>query len=345
MRLPVLTDSFARRVRYLRVSLTDRCNYRCTYCMPPEGVELLPREQVLTFEEIERLVRVFARLGVERVRLTGGEPTIRKGLPELVARLAKVPGIRQVVMTTNGHYLAELAADLVRAGLAEVNVSVDTLDPDKFARITRRGELHRVLDGIEAVRAAGIGRIKLNVVALRGFNDGEIGAICDYAWARGIIPRFIEFMPMSDGALYAPFSLLDAATIRRLVEAHVGAALSPDIPPVSSALASPPAVPVGPARYFGVPGGSPPRVVGIISAMSEHFCDSCNRVRLSSVGELHTCLAHDESTDLRAILRNGGSDEAIEEAIRAAVEGKRKGHEFQRAGCGGPRKHMVSIGG
>lgn len=330
-----LEDRFARRVTYLRVSLTDRCNYRCTYCMPAEGVALLPREDVLSFEEIERLVRVFVGLGVRRVRLTGGEPTVRKGVEELVARLARLPGLDQVVMTTNGHRLAELAEPLAQAGLAQLNVSLDSLDAERFRAITRRGDLPRVLAGIEAARAAGIGAVKLNVVALKGFNDDELGAICTYAWERGITPRFIEWMPMSSGELYAPGALLTAAEIRARLSAQLGEPLVPDVAgPAGRA-------PVGPSRYWRGERG----VVGIISAMSEHFCDTCNRVRLTSTGALHTCLAHDDAVDLRTIVRSGGVDGDVEHAIRQSLEVKRAGHEFTQGGGGGPRKSMVSIGG
>jgi cyclic pyranopterin phosphate synthase len=330
--LPVLVDAFARKVTYLRVSLTDRCNYRCTYCMPEEGVELLPKADVLTFEEIERVVRVFAGLGVRRVRLTGGEPTVRKDLITCVERLAAIEDMA-VVMTTNGHRLAELAAPLRAAGLAGLNVSLDTLDAARFREITRRGDLDRVLAGIDAAVAEGI-PTKLNVVALRGFNDGDVGALCDYAWERDAVPRFIEWMPMSEGALYAPGALLAAAEIRAAVERHAGPLEADEVGPAHH----------GPARYWRTGAG---RRVGIISAMSENFCSTCNRVRLSAVGELHTCLAHDDATNLRAILRGGAEDvdQALGAAIRGALAGKRKGHDFQTSGCGGPRKHMVSIGG
>ncbi len=334
--LPVLVDSFARKVTYLRISLTDRCNYRCTYCMPEEGVDLLPKSDVLTFEEIERVVRVFAGLGVRRVRLTGGEPTVRKDLVACVERLAAVPGL-EVVMTTNGHRLAELAAPLRAAGLHGVNVSLDTLDAVKFRGITRRGDLERVLAGIDAAIATGLWT-KTNVVALKGFNDGEIAGLCEHAWARGAVPRFIEWMPMSDGALYAPGALLTAAEIRTEVERHAGP-LGADEPAAGAAQV------VGPARYWRTAAG---RRVGIISALSENFCSTCNRVRLTAVGELHTCLAYDDATNLRAILRSGDGldiDAELAGAIRGALSGKRRGHDFQTSGCGGPRKHMVSIGG
>jgi GTP 3',8-cyclase len=329
--LPVLSDGHSRRISYVRVSLTDRCNYRCTYCMPEEGVNLLPREDILSFEELERLARVFSGLGVRRLRLTGGEPTVRKDVVTVVERLARVPGIERVVMTTNGHRLAELASGLAQAGLSGINVSVDTLDAERFRAVTRRGDLPRVLAGIEAIRAAGV-PVKLNVVALKGWNDTEVGALCAWSWERGIVPRFIEWMPMSGGELYAPGSLLEAAEIRALVERQAGE-LFPDAPTEADA---------GPARYWRTAAG---HRVGIISAMSESFCDTCNRVRLSATGQLHTCLAYDDATDLRTLLRGGVPDEAITAAIRDAAAGKRSGHTFSRNGCGAPRKHMVSIGG
>lgn len=345
IRLPVLSsakassrqslqDRFQRQVRYLRVSLTDRCNYRCTYCMPAEGVELMPRGDILQFEEIERLVRVFVGMGVRRVRLTGGEPTVRRDLVSLVARLAAIDGLEQVVMTSNGHLLPQMAAPLARAGLAEVNVSLDTLDPERFRQLTRRGDLGRVLAGIDAALAAGL-RVKLNAVALAGVSERELVGVCTYAWARGVLPRFIEHMPMSGGELYAASAHLPAAEIRRLVSEELGAPLEPIAADG----------PVGPARYWRLAGPGPERRLGIISAMSEHFCATCNRVRLSATGQLHTCLAHDDASDLRAPLRAGADDDTLRARIVSALEGKREGHEFQLAGTGAPGKHMVSIGG
>jgi cyclic pyranopterin phosphate synthase len=330
-----LVDGKGRRVTYLRLSLTDRCNYRCTYCMPESGVELSPRQDILTFEEIAELVACFARLGVTRVRLTGGEPTVRQDVVQAVARVAAVPGIRDVAMTTNGHRLCELAAPLAGAGLHRLNVSVDTLDPARFRAITRRGDLARVLAGIEAARAASFAPIKINAVALRGFNDDELGALCEWAWQRGCVPRFIEWMPMSDGALFAPGRFLSAAEVRTAIERQLGVTLRPDPAPQDVAGG-------GPARYYrAYPGGHP---VGTISALSEHFCDTCNRVRVSATGQLHTCLARDASVDLRTPLRMGGAA-AVEGALRAALGLKREGHEFTQLGRGAPRRHMVAIGG
>lgn len=331
-----LVDAFARRVRYLRVSVTDRCNYRCTYCMPEDlGQEITfqPRTAVLTFEELERLATVFARFGVRKLRLTGGEPTVRRGIVELVGRLRAVPGIEQVVMTSNGHLLGELAAPLAAAGLAGVNISIDTLDPAKFARLTGRGDLSRVLAGFEAAVAAGL-RVKLNAVALATENADELVALCEYAWARGATPRFIEHMPMSGGQLYAEDAELPAREIRRRIEARFGA-LEPSTPATADA---------GPARYWRVAGNAT-REVGIISAMTEHFCDDCNRLRLTATGDLHACLGHDDAVSLRDVMRAGGSDDDLVHAIAASVTGKRVGHEFSRTGDGGPQKHMINIGG
>jgi cyclic pyranopterin phosphate synthase len=344
-----LIDPQRRVVDYLRVSVTDRCNYRCSYCIPEDGVDHLTRADVLSFEEIAALVRCFVALGVRRVRLTGGEPTVRRDLTELVRILRAIPGLDEIALSTNGHLLAELAAPLRRAGVDRLNVSLDSLDADKFRRISGRGELARVIDGIEAARAAGFASIKLNAVAVKGFNDGEIGALADWAWARGLVPRFIEQMPMASGRTYLPGELLPAAEIRALVAAaHPGTTVVPDEGGEARG--------GGPARYFrlataganggvdaGADGGAARRF-GIISPMTEHFCASCNRVRLSAAGALHACLAHDDAVDLRGPLRAGG-EEAVVAAVRRAVSAKRDGHNFGLVGLGGPRKAMIQIGG
>jgi cyclic pyranopterin phosphate synthase len=330
-RLPVLSDSFARRVSYLRVSVTDRCNYRCLYCMPEEGVAVSPKTDVLTFEEIERLVRVMMRLGVRRVRLTGGEPTVRKDIVELVARLGAL-GLDDLALTTNGERLFELARSLKLAGLQRLNISIDTLDPQKFAAITRRGHLDRVLAGVEMATAVGFGGTKINTVVMGGVNDDELPALCAFAWARQMVPRFIEAMPMSDGALFVPGGFVSAAEIRARLEAELG----PLIDDAATGIAG-----VGPARYQRAGGGQ----VGIISAVTEPFCDTCNRVRLSATGQLHTCLAVDDDTDLRGPLRAGASDNELAQKVLLAVSAKKEGHTFTACGSGGPRKHMVAIGG
>jgi cyclic pyranopterin phosphate synthase len=335
-----LVDPQRRVVSYLRVSVTDRCNYRCTYCLPDDGVHHVDREDILRFEEIAALVRCFVGLGVRRVRLTGGEPTVRRDLVSLVRMLRAIPGLQDIALSTNGHLLSGLAGPLRAAGVDRLNVSLDSLDAERFARITRRGELSPVLAGLEAARAAGFTSIKLNAVAIKGFNDDEVPALCAYAWQRGLVPRFIEQMPMAGGELFVPGTLLSAAEIRRLVEAGFPSArLVPDDGGLARG--------GGPARYWRLEDGHPRdqrRLLGIISPMTEHFCDSCNRLRLSSAGELHTCLAYDDAVDLRGVLHREGPAGVVT-TIRQALAGKRDGHNFGLVGLGGPRKAMIQIGG
>jgi len=337
-----LVDPQARVIKYLRVSLTDRCNFRCTYCMPASGVEQVARRELLTLEEVALVVRAFAAWGVERVRLTGGEPTVRQGLVELVAELAQIPvagtGRRvQVVMTSNGARLAELAAPLRAAGLAGLTVSVDSLDPARFREITRRGELSQVLAGLAAASAAGFRGVKLNTVAVRGFNDDELGPLATWAWDHGHVPRFIELMPMSGGRLFVPGELLPAAELRQRLAAHLGGALVPDAGEGLRGL--------GPASYWRVVGGPfAGQRLGVIAAMTENFCAGCNRLRLSATGRLHNCLARDDTGDLRSALRPYDPG-ALASRVRAILGHKQPGHEFQVDGHGGPDKAMISIGG
>lgn len=366
-----LADGLQRRIEYLRVSLTDRCNYRCTYCMPEEGVQVLPRPELLNFEELGEVIAALMQVGVRRVRLTGGEPTVRKDLLALVQRLGQL-GLTDLAMSTNGERLAELAAPLREAGLTRLNVSVDTLNPQRFTQVTRRGSLQRVLQGLQAARAAGFVHTKLNTVAMQGFNDDELGALCRYAFEHDFTPRFIELMPMSGGALFYPGTFLSAAQIRDTLQREFGS-LSPLPSSDHGALPG-----VGPARYLGVPYRGELRQVGIISAVTEPFCDTCNRVRLSATGQLHGCLAYDDAIDLRSVLRSTvqapkrgpqqspamsdvgasvGSEapmsvseldplrQQLIDAVRSGLAEKRPAHAFTTQGCGGPTKHMVSIGG
>jgi cyclic pyranopterin phosphate synthase len=336
-----LVDRQARTVRYLRVSLTDRCNYRCTYCMPEEGLVYGPRSSVLSLEEVVRLCEAFARWGVTRVRLTGGEPTLRRGLVSLVERLAAIDvegsGRLEVVMTTNGERLAELAGPLRRAGLRSITVSLDSLDPERFARITRRGSLPNVLAGLAEAAAVGLWPIKLNTVAIAGWNDDELPAITRFAWDRQLVPRFIEVMPMAGGELYVPGQLMPAAAVRARVAEGLGLRLHPDDGDgVRGA---------GPATYWRAVGGPfDGRRLGVVAAMTENFCETCNRLRVSATGQLHACLARDDTGDLRSALRSDDPDR-LEAVVRAALGTKRDGHGFNTDGTGGPAKAMVSIGG
>jgi cyclic pyranopterin phosphate synthase len=337
---PVLVDRLERQVRYLRVSLTDRCNMRCTYCMPPEGIEHVERSEVLSLEEVVRMVRGFAAWGVERVRLTGGEPTLRRNLAWLVEQLAQIErasgtGPLEIVLTTNGELLASLAEPLARAGLSAVTVSIDSLDPARFATITRRDRLSEVVSGIEAVSAIGL-PLKLNTVAVRGFNDDELANICTFAWDRGATPRFIELMPMAGGRLFVPGELMPAAEIRARIATELGASRVDHTARPGLA---------GPAEYFVLRGGAwDGRRFGTIAAMTENFCGSCNRLRVSATGQLHACLARDDAGDLRGALRNGDPGR-LEQVVRAALGHKRDTHGFELDGSGGPDKAMISIGG
>jgi GTP 3',8-cyclase len=340
---PVLVDRIDRQVRYLRVSLTDRCNMRCTYCMPSAGIEHVPRSEVLSLEEVVRMVRSFAAWGVERVRLTGGEPTLRRDLAWLVGQLRSITTVGgeplEVVMTSNGALLERLAAPLRAAGLGGLTVSLDSLVPERFAAITRRGRLAEVLAGVDAAVAAGL-PLKLNTVAVRGFNHDELVALCRFAWARGATPRFIELMPMAGGRLFVPGELMPAAAIR----SAIAAGLDAHVEHVEAVEASPSGA-LGPARYFEVRGGEHDgRRFGTIAAMTENFCSSCNRLRVSATGQLHACLARDDTGDVRGALRSNEPG-ALERVVRAALGHKRDTHGFELDGRGGPQKPMISIGG
>lgn len=336
----LLVDRSARQVRYLRVSLTDRCNYRCTYCMPDRELEYGPRAELLALEEVEAVCTAFVRWGIRRIRLTGGEPTLRRGLVDLVAALARLRGPDgpvEVVMTTNGDRLAELAQPLFDAGLHSLTVSLDSLRPDRFASITRRGDLGRVIDGLEAARAAGLASLKINTVAIRGFNDDELADLARFAWDRSMTPRFIEVMPMAGGELFVPGALMSAAEVRDAIADRLGSALVPDDGAgVRGA---------GPASYVRVVDGPYAGArLGTIGAMTENFCATCNRLRLSATGQLHGCLARDDAGDLRGALRTGGPA-AVEQVVARVLGTKLEGHGFHLDGTGGPNKTMLSIGG
>lgn len=337
--MDALIDRFSRAVTYLRISVTDRCNFRCVYCMPAEGVPHQPRSALLSFEEITRVARVFARMGVQRIRLTGGDPTLRRNLPDLVASLAALPGIDEVVMTTNAFLLDRLASPLHQAGLAGLNISLDTLDPERFKTLTRVGSLERVERGIEAARAAGFERIKLNAVVIRGFNDDEILPLFRWAAERDLILRYIEFMPIgSDDTVWGQRGCFSAAEIRsRIASAY---ALNP--------LGRPNAR-MGPARYWRATGPDLPEGgarFGIIGAVTECFCDDCNRVRITPEGGLRVCLADDGEVNLRMLLRSGASDDTLQATIQEALLYKKESHSFALGTEQGKTARIMStIGG
>ncbi len=311
-----LIDRFARAHTYLRVSVTDRCNYRCTYCLPAEGVPWLPRDRVLSLEEIARLVAVFASMGVRRVRLTGGEPTVRKGLVDLVAMIAATPGIEDLAMTTNGHRFAGQAAALARAGLHRVNISLDTLDPDRFRALTRGGDLSRVLASIEAAREAGLRPVKINTVVVRGVNDDQVLSMVEH-FARwpDVVLRFIEYMPFDANG--GDRRHVPVADIRQAVFGRY------TVSPAQQVAGA------GPGVHWRL--AETGQVVGFISPITEHFCEGCNRLRLQADGHLRTCLSRDDTPSLRDMLRAGATDDELRAAIRHMVWGKVAGHEAHTA--------------
>ena len=326
-----LIDGFARIHDNLRISVTDRCNIRCFYCMPDEGVEFTDRSEILTFEEIERFVRVAVTLGVTKLRITGGEPLVRKDLPKLIERLAAIPGIRDLAMTTNGVLLTQHAQSLHDAGLRRLNVHLDTLDRDRFRQITRRDDLPRVLDGIETARQIGFSPIKINIVAVKNLIEPDVVPMAIYCRERGFEPRFIEFMPLDAQDLWDRRKVLSADEI---IET-----LSREISPL---VAVPDADPRAPAtEYRYADGGG---VVGLVASVTRPFCMNCNRLRLTADGNVRYCLFALEETDVKHILR-GGSDEDLAEAIRGTVADKWIGHQINSGRFVPPPRPMYSIGG
>jgi cyclic pyranopterin phosphate synthase len=326
-----LVDSWGREIRSLRVSVTDKCNFRCRYCMPAEGLEWLPREEVLTFEEIARLVGVLTPMGVDEVRLTGGEPLVRRDLPVLVSLLAATPGLRDLSLTTNGVLLDRLAQPLVEAGLTRLNVSLDSLSHVRFAEITRRDALDRVLAGLEeAERYPELRPIKVNCVAIRGFTEEEVPALAELARRKPYVVRFIEFMPLDADEAWREDEVLAGAEIRALIE---------DRWPLEEI----PAKPSSTARRFRFADGA--GEIGFVNPVSEPFCSSCDRIRLTADGQLRTCLFSRREWDLKAPLRNGATDEELAQLIRFAVRHKELKHKINDPGFVRASRSMSQIGG
>jgi cyclic pyranopterin phosphate synthase len=327
-----LRDSWGREIKSLRVSVTDKCNFRCKYCMPAEGLEWLPREEVLSFEEITRLVTVLARMGVDEVRLTGGEPLVRRELPELVRMLAAVAGVDDLSLTTNGVLLDRLAEPLVRAGLRRINVSLDSLSHVRFAEITRRDALDRVLAGLEeAERHPELRPIKVNCVAIKSFTETEVPALAELARRKPYVVRFIEFMPLDADKAWREDEVLTGAEIRALIEAAHGP------------LVELPAKPSSTARRFGFADGR--GEIGFVNPVSEPFCSACDRIRLTADGQLRTCLFSRREWDLKTPLRDGASDEQLESLLRWAVAHKELKHRINEPGFVRASRSMSQIGG
>src|SRR3954470_16057249 len=298
-----LRDSWGREIRSLRVSVTDKCNFRCRYCMPAEGLDWLERDELLSFEEIERLVRLLARMGVDEVRLTGGEPLVRRDLPALVGQLSAIPGVRDLSLTTNGVLLDRFAGPLVEAGLKRLNVSLDSLSHVRFAEITRRDALDRVLAGPEeAERYPELAPIKVNCVAIKGFTEVEVPALAELARRKPYVVRFIEFMPLDADEVWRKDDVLTGAEIRALVEERFGPLV--ELPARASST----------ARRFRFADGK--GELGFVNPISEPFCSACDRIRLTADGQLRTCLFSRREWDLKTPLRAGATDEELVDLLR-----------------------------
>ena len=331
----VLADAYGRVATDLRVSLTDRCNLRCTYCMPPEGLDWLPGADVLTDEEILRLIAIgVQRLGIKTVRLTGGEPLLRKNLELLVADIAALSPVPEIALTTNGIGLAARAEKLAAAGLRRINVSLDTLDPETFARLSRRRRLPDVLAGIAAARQAGLAPVKINTVLLRGINDHEAFDLLSWAMAEQVQLRFIEQMPLDPQHGWQRSEMITAADIMQQLSRHVELVEDPEDALVRGS---------APAELFRVVGTS--YSVGIIAAVTKPFCGACDRVRLTADGQIRNCLFARTESDLRTPLRSGASDAELATRWVAAVKGKQPGHGINDPSFLQPDRPMSAIGG
>lgn len=327
MKMSQLIDRFNRAHDYLRISVTDRCNLRCVYCMPPEGVEFIDHSKVLKYEEIAEVVKVGASLGIKKLRLTGGEPLVRKNVEALVAMLSKIPGIEDIALTTNGYYLAQKAKALKEAGLTRVNISLDSLHPDRFKEITRGGELARVLEGIEAAVAVGFNPIKLNTVLMKGFNDDEIGDFLKMTIDQPFNIRFIEYMPIGhadstwkDGYLSLDMVKEQARLLGLELEESEGVFGN------------------GPSENFRIKGAK--GSIGLIHPVSDHFCSSCNRLRLTSDGYLKSCLYWDEEMNVKKFIND---EEQIKQVFYRALESKPENHEMAKAFNNEQQSHIPTL--
>ena len=320
-----MIDNFGREINYLRISVTDRCNLRCRYCMPAEGfAHLIPREEILSFEEIIRLTRAAAQIGIHKIRLTGGEPLVRHSIIDLIREMNRIDGIDEIAITTNAMLLEDMAEDLKEAGVSRVNISLDTFDPDKFREITRGGDLNRVLRGIEAAERVGLTPIKINCVALKGFNDDEFRDFIELTRDRDITVRFIEYMPIGSA---------DPGAFKYISDQDI-LAMFPELEPAEQEDFS---VSVD----YRLPGAR--GKVGLISAISNHFCATCNKIRLTSDGKIKPCLHSNEEIDMKEVLRTG-TDEEVVEALAETV-GHKVEHHLLNDGAAPIIRDMNKIGG
>ena len=332
----MIKDTHGRIIDYVRLAVTDRCNLRCTYCLPEGFTNFLPRKELLTYEEIIRMLTVMSDMGIKKLRITGGEPLVRRGIMtffERIARHLQSGALRELTLTTNGSQLRKYAADLAALGVRRINVSLDTLDADKFAQVTRWGRLDQVLDGIAAAKEAGL-RVKINAVALKGFNEDELFTLVDWCAAQDHDLTFIEVMPMGDLGnedrmdQYWPLSALRARLAERFTLVDLAERSG------------------GPARYVQLTQSG--QKIGFITPLTHNFCESCNRVRLTCTGELYMCLGQEDMADLRAPMRASPDDVLLQDAIRAAIARKPKGHDFDYSRqnvAGQMTRHMSHTGG
>ncbi len=333
-----MKDAYGRGIDYLRISLTDRCNLRCVYCMPEKGVVSLPHESILRLEEFERAIQCAADLGIKHIRFTGGEPTVRKGLVGLVERTARIPGIESIALTTNATFLPSMAQDLKNAGLSRVNISLDTLDKEQYRTITRRGNLDDALQGIHAALDAGLEPVKLNTVVVRRLNQ-DLLEFAKLTVDKPLHVRFIEYMPVGhdEDCGGCDWGIEDVIPAAEILETINEKALQEGLGGLEPASDSQP-VGWGPARYYRLPHAK--GTIGVISAISNHFCGSCNRLRLTADGKIKPCLFSDQEYDLRAALR-GGTNEDVRAVFEAALAHKPSGHEHRV----GTKRMMSQVGG
>ena len=329
--LPIL-DTFGRVHNNLRISVTDRCNIRCFYCMPDENVKFLPQKEILSFEEIERFTRICAEMGVDRIRITGGEPLVRSELHKLIAMLTQIKGIKNVALTTNGVLLADHAQDLRDAGLNRVNVSLDTLDEDTFFRLSRRKGLQKVLDGIDAAIQVGFDKIRLNAIAIAELTDDEVVPLVEFAIRKDLEIRFIEFMPLDAEQNWCSDQVLTGEKIQKIVEDQFG-----ELVALPRTDASQPAVDYKLASGHGR--------IGFINPVSQPFCQSCNRLRLTAEGKIRNCLFSIAEWDAMKLLRGNADDQKIADLVRDCVHNKKAAHGIDSADFSRPSKSMYQIGG
>ena len=328
---PKLIDGMGRTIVNLRISVTDRCNFRCTYCMPADNVEFMDRSNLLSFEEIQRVAQIVSRMGINRLRLTGGEPLMRKNLPVLIKMLNEGDGIDDIAMTTNAYFLKDQAQSLKDAGLKRLNVSLDALDPKKFRDVNRRDCLQSVLDGLDTARKVGFKSIKINAVAVRNFSETEIMSLIEMGRSDGFEIRFIEFMPLDSDKVWERDKVLFGHEIVNMIKENY------ELVPIDNSLE------IGPASEYNFADGK--GKIGIITAVSNPFCDHCNRIRMTADGKLRTCLFSTEETNLKELIRSGATDKTIIETLKQAVLVKEPGHKINLDDFERPTRAMHAIGG